>query len=334
MRISTSGYSVQRPEGGVRLESLEPASSAWTRFAAGTRRETPYGFETITVGPDRTEQFLTVEERQGTKTWRWALDTGTLDPKSRADGSIAFLDGPAATPLRIAPAAILDASGEDVTPEGLRWQLDRIDGDWQLSLELDDAELPLPYVIDPATDYPSPLYLSDTASTETGSWRLETASPPTPANITTDTLPGKNNTGYWAWRPGVSNSTSDTPSATPTGLGWIADLAGGTGFPAGSWDFTVTVDIPDTTYIAGSAHLVVGVWKGTLSGGAFTATQTLLDPSSPGAEGVNELRPSANVAPLTVTESYALPKFALAANEYLYVEYWRYQIGGINTPTS
>ena len=138
-----------------------------------------------------------------------------------------------------------------------------------LSLELDDAELPLPYVIDPAVDYPSPLYLSSTASTVTNSWRLVGASP-TPQNIVTDTVPAQNATGYYQFRPGQTTNTASTPSTTPTGRGWALDTAGGTGFPAGSWDFTIQVDIPGTPFTAGSAHLVAGVWKGTISGGAFT----------------------------------------------------------------
>ena len=44
------------------------------------------------------------------------------------------------------PVAIYDRSGNDVTPDGARWDLA---GD-TLKLTLDDAGLPEPYVIDPA----------------------------------------------------------------------------------------------------------------------------------------------------------------------------------------
>ena len=50
----------------------------------------------------------------------------------------------------VKPVRILDASGKDVTPKGLAWQIgiDR-SGHYLLQLPLDDSKLPLPYVIDP-----------------------------------------------------------------------------------------------------------------------------------------------------------------------------------------
>ena len=51
--------------------------------------------------------------------------------------------------FRILPVAILDRDGRDVTPAGLRWSLDRQGSGWRLGLWLDDARLPVPYLIDP-----------------------------------------------------------------------------------------------------------------------------------------------------------------------------------------
>ncbi|MGH8984213.1 MAG: Ig-like domain-containing protein, partial [Acidimicrobiia bacterium] len=212
--------------------------------------------------------------------------------------------------------------GEDITPDGLRWNLVLERGEWWLTLELDDSELPLPYVIDPAADYTSPLYLSDASSAVSGSWRLVTSSP-SPVDTSTRTEVCRNCTGHRQWIPGTSNTAAGTPSITATGEGWIVDTAGATGFPAGNWSFTVRTDIPGA-FTAGTAVLTVGVWKGTISGGTFTATQNLLAPAS----GTNNLRPNANV--VTTTETFSLPKFSLAANERLYVEYWRNQTGGID----
>src|SRR5439155_25792423 len=91
--------------------------------------------------------------------------------------------------LWLAPVRILDADGAAITPAGLRWVLQRADArSWWLELRLDDRQLPLPYVIDPGVDYPSPVYLSSKASAETGSWRLVTTAPSV-ANSATGTAP-------------------------------------------------------------------------------------------------------------------------------------------------
>src|SRR5947209_5953506 len=45
--------------------------------------------------------------------------------------------------------AHLDEHGKDVTPAGLRWKVKRDRGAEWLELRLDDARLPVPYVIDP-----------------------------------------------------------------------------------------------------------------------------------------------------------------------------------------
>ena len=59
----------------------------------------------------------------------------------------------------------------------------------------------------------------------------------------------------------------------------MLDTAGGTGFPTGNWTSTITTDIPDATLVAGSAILNVGIWKGTIAGGVFTSTGTVLAPT-------------------------------------------------------
>src|SRR5439155_694584 len=46
--------------------------------------------------------------------------------------------------------ALLYEGGRDVTPAGLKWSLGHDRKGWLLELRLDDSELPLPYVIDPA----------------------------------------------------------------------------------------------------------------------------------------------------------------------------------------
>src|SRR6266511_4744175 len=121
--------------------SLRFAGDApWRQHANGVSRRTSFGREAITFGVNRVEQSLLVNRRQGTKVWHWHLGT-KLHARLASDGSVQLGD----SPLSILPVAILDRDGHDVTPAGARWSL----RGRSLELRLDDAELPVPYVIDP-----------------------------------------------------------------------------------------------------------------------------------------------------------------------------------------
>jgi hypothetical protein len=325
VELTAAGYNVEHGGASIGLAAENEAGSAWQTFAGGVSRSTPFGLETITVEAGRTEQYLTVTERQGLQTWRWKVMSDSLVPRLTENGAIHFFAGARPAPLRIAPVEILDAGGKPVTPPGLQWTLARDAGGWWLELTLDDAALPLPYVIDPAVDYPSPLYLSNASSSATGSWNLVGTSPLLPDSTTRTSL-CQNCAGYVQWQPGVDSGVAATPSSTPTGRGWIASANGATAFPAGSWSFTVRTDVPDVLLTPGQAILAVGVWKGRVSGGVFSPTQTLLAPTDDPA--AQDLRTS--VLPVTTTVTYSLPEFALAASETLYVEYWRKQVAGID----
>ena len=102
--------------------------------------------------PAKTEQFLTVVERQGPKTWRWHLKSLNLTPRVGDDGAVGFIrNGRLMSDVAyIEPVRILDELGKDVTPDGARWSVAESGGRWFLELALDDATLPTPYVIDPA----------------------------------------------------------------------------------------------------------------------------------------------------------------------------------------
>ena len=189
-------------------------------------------------------------------------------------------------------------------------------------------------MIDPAVDYPSPLYLSSTGSTITNSWRLVGTSP-TPQDNLTDTIPAQSATGYYQFRPRPSSTTTaGTPSATPTGRGWALDTRRRHGLPGR------LVGLHDPgRHPEHALHGRLGPprWsasgRATIPGGTFTSTGVLLDPSTAGAKGSSELRPGSTNT-VTVTDSFSLPQFTLAANERLYVELWRRQIGGINAVTA
>ena len=261
VRLDSAGFRVSHKQTQVAISLAGAKRSKWERFADGVSRPTAYGRETIVVDSTGTEQFLTVERRQGKHDWQWRLDTDA-HPRLQPDGSIIYGAGLARTP----PVAILDAGGKDVTPDGLRWSLREHDGSWRLALKLDDSRLPLPYLVDPAVDYPSPLYLSSQASTETGSWKLITAAPAA-SNITTSTTPAQNATGYYLFIPGAGNTTAAAPPANPTGTGWVLDTAGGTGFPTGNWVFTVTTDVPNGTTWPGRQSSTSASGRGRLPAG-------------------------------------------------------------------
>ena len=150
--LEQTGVAVARGSRTVKLTPDLESTKTWERFDRGVSRSTPLGQETITVDGKRTEHFLTVDRHVGARDWRWRLDT-RLRARIGDDGSIGFLDGPAVTSLHIPPPAIFDADGDDVTPKGARWTLDRRGAVTFLTLALDDSELPLPYVIDPAITY-------------------------------------------------------------------------------------------------------------------------------------------------------------------------------------
>src|SRR5207244_1574377 len=106
--------------------------------------------ETVAGPPQKPEQHLTVDRRQGPKTWRWRVDSRGMTPRVGEEGAVAFVRAHTLAPVHIAPVQILNASGGDVTPDGLRWSVRRAGKAWSLELRLDDSELPQPYVIDPA----------------------------------------------------------------------------------------------------------------------------------------------------------------------------------------
>jgi Chitobiase/beta-hexosaminidase C-terminal domain len=183
-----------------------------------------------------------------------------------------------------------------------------------------------------ASNYPSPLRLRSTASSVTGSWVLNggTGSP----NTTTGnvSINSASDGGWYVFPPGTASSTRLASITTaPDGTGWIVDPAGGTsGFPAGTWTFTVETSVPSGTLDPATALLTVGMWKGTISGGAFTPVgPALLAPTDD--PGSHDLRSGLNV---TTSASYSLPKFSLAAGETLFVEFWRHQVDGISDPVA
>jgi len=154
LSIGGSGFRIRSKSATVSLETQGAQAGDWHRFENGVSRPTAAGAETILIDGPTLEQFLTIRERQGLRTWRWRIDS-TRVPRVGDDGGVAFLDTKLhkLTDVSIAPVSILDAEGKDITPAGLSWNVELRNGSWWLTLRLDDSELPLPYVIDPAVTH-------------------------------------------------------------------------------------------------------------------------------------------------------------------------------------
>ena len=154
LAIQDSSFRIRSSSATVTLATQGAGPGDWHRFEHGVSRPIAEGAETILVDGPTLEQFLTIRERQGLRTWRWRIDTAQV-PRVGDDGAVAFLDTKLhrLTDVSIAPAAILDAEGKDVTPNGLRWSVELRNDAWWLTLRLDDSKLPLPYVIDPAVTH-------------------------------------------------------------------------------------------------------------------------------------------------------------------------------------
>ena len=125
------------------------ARGAWRGHQHGVQRKLPFGSETVVFGTNRVEQSLLVRSRQGTRTWRWRLDAGNLAARVTSDGTVRFADRTKDSGLRILPVAIFDGNQKNITPRGLRWSVAQHGKTRWLQLRLNDAQLPLPYVIDP-----------------------------------------------------------------------------------------------------------------------------------------------------------------------------------------
>ena len=269
VRIQDEGYTVSHAGASLSVVSEDVGAAEWQRHAHGVTRQTGFGAETIVVDDRKTEEFLTVAERQGDRTWRWKLAT-RLQPRLGSDGTVSFLDPTRhlVTSIAIDPVRILDANGKDVTPDGLRWGLEEGDNGWWLTLELDDADLPLPYVIDPAATYPQPLVLRNGATAVIGDfdWPRATAPSTRPPQHPRLLRPA----GRWspASRHGPPSGHSDDHGRHR--------LDGGPGrgcdrIPRGQ-GASRSDRHPQRDVRRGGGRLTVGLWKGTVAGSAFTPT--------------------------------------------------------------
>src|SRR3954447_14427420 len=150
--LSARGFRVRHGKQALSLRLAGLSSGKLASYRRGVSAPTAFGRVVVSATARKTEQFLVVDDHQGTKTWRWQLDAHGLRPRVGDDGYVGCLGGHRlATDFVIAPPKILDSDGHDISPEALRWSLTRAGGKWWLELTVDDRNLPTPYIVDPAS---------------------------------------------------------------------------------------------------------------------------------------------------------------------------------------
>src|SRR5207237_7712828 len=138
--LSVTSMSI--PGDHVSLSNIGDGNAKWHSRELGATRNTPFGADSIVVSSSVAEQFLTVAQHLGTKTWRWNLDTN-LRPRLLEDGSVGFVPRHPGliSDLVIAPVAILDRNGRTITPHDAHWAIGGTDAHPTLELRLNDATL-------------------------------------------------------------------------------------------------------------------------------------------------------------------------------------------------
>src|SRR4051794_8501915 len=150
--LSARGFRVRHGKQALSLRLAGLSSGKLASYRRGVSAPTAFGRVVVSATARKTEQFLVVDDHQGTKTWRWQLDAHGLRPRVGDDGYVGFLGGHRlASDFVIAPPKILDSDGQDISPEALRWSLAHAGGKWWLELTVDDRNLPTPYIVDPAS---------------------------------------------------------------------------------------------------------------------------------------------------------------------------------------
>ncbi|HEV7640735.1 MAG TPA: Ig-like domain-containing protein, partial [Gaiellaceae bacterium] len=301
--LHRNGATIQHNGNTVQLAAAGTGSTPWQPRADGALRRTPFGSEAFVTTGTRTENFLNVKSRVGVRTWRWHLGDTAAQLGDR--GTVELAGG-----MKIRRPAIFDDNGKDVTPAGAQWKLAGSNGGTDLLLHLDDANLPVPYVIDPEVDYGSgsagTLYLTNTLS----KYSLgTTAVSPGVTDAFTTTAPGATlcTATTVGTCPGVRDSVSQTtananffmpfvgnrPAAagsfvaaasivkptTGNPFGFIVENGGqstsaGTVIPAANWVFTVPT-LTSTSSATSQLYLSVGAWIVTDNGTTPTNGTTI-----------------------------------------------------------
>ncbi|MCW2928832.1 MAG: uncharacterized protein JWM86_2800, partial [Thermoleophilia bacterium] len=220
------------------------------------------------------KESIAVHRRQGIRSWSWKLAwKGGAAPSIGRDGTVRYGEG-----VVIAAPFIQDARGRRV--RDLAWKLDGT----TLSVTFNDASLPLPYVLDPASSYPQFLYPSSVGSDYVpGSTTINGMySPPrNPADTGDQVVDIDDPAGseYMFW----SNSTNNVIEAAPVtnathpnpmdgappigngsgygGYGWSQEALGGVTLPTGPYTVQARVAVSSATADNVTLALKARVWK-------------------------------------------------------------------------
>ena len=152
-----------------------------------------------------------------------------------------------------------------------------------------------------------------------------------------NTLTGLTNAdlGYYEFTPGGAPGAK-VASPAFSGHGWVVDAPGAVSIASGTWTFTNNLKALPNGGLSknGVADIVIGMWKVNDSGAVVGSP--IIDPTvaapTGGDNAVTNIAIAAGYnynsgAPLglTTTTVTGVPAISLAANEHLYVQFWRRQ---------
>jgi fibronectin-binding autotransporter adhesin len=250
LRMGGSSFGISHGEVSFGLAAAGVGGAPWRTYAHGVGRPVPFGLETVTAGRTKVEQFLTVGRHVGPTTWRWKFVglPANLTPRVGADGYVAFLVGTGAVKRLsqaafIAPPAILNANGHRIPERNLHWSVSSAGRQWWLSLRVDDAHLPTPYVIDPIAE-------RGTSGTGTGagvsSLALTTPTGTVSGDVLVGHVAGDQGSADPITRPaGWTQIYANNTGAASTDISVEADYLVLSGAPAAnySWGFGTTANV-------------------------------------------------------------------------------------------
>ena len=317
--LDQGGVSVQQKRGAtIGLEALLHGDS-WAAYRHGVARNTDSGAETITVHHRTVEESLVVRQHHGTHVWSWQLHTGNWTPRIDLVGGISFASGHSVSGIVIDKPVILDAHGRNITPKGTHWTL----AGSTLSLSLDDAKLPTPYVIDPIINIQAACNLGANASTTscvtaktTGATSMSPALPSGAAvgdvlvfavgksSTTENFSTPSGGTGSWTLQDAIRNGSTAAQSAIFTGVVVAGETAPSTSWTTSSVASGVLID-----YTGVNQNSPVNAANGTSSAvsgtGSVTVTTTTANTLGVAAwtSGTNTAMTAGGTA--TPTQEYA-----------------------------
>ena len=141
--------------------------------------------------------------------------------------------------------------------------------------------------------------------------------------------------GYYEFAPAVplkltTSVSTNLPSPTFSAKGWVVDAAGRVSIPSGMWTFTNKFK-GTAGPVGTTGHLVVGVYVVDDTGAVVS---TVIDPTGAGENMVANIATTAGTASTITTTINGVGALTLAANQHIYVQYWRRQTANQGNTTT